>query len=259
MNPALKSASFDERHPPAWTCPNCEQGRLKLVDKFSVCPNSETANNGSEDWWDPMFAEYVFNGMLQCASCSEHVSVSGTGHVSQEYTGDGDDWEYVTMLNPKYFHPALRVISPDVSNGVPAEITELIQKAHEICWADPDSALNRLRSVVEAILDFKGVASINEKSNRIALHHRIGLFSEPGLDGVQRALMALKYVGNDGSHGFSTIKRRELLEVFSIVNYCMEKIFPIPTDEAQILELVTKINANRGLQAPASANGDNEA
>lgn len=254
MNPAFAKSSFRHDTLPNWTCPTCERGLLALREKdtLAVQPNAETKANCREDWWDAEYGEYVFNGNLVCMNCGESVAVSGKGRVDQEYTDDGQGWEYVTMLTATYFIPPLKVISPKVNDQVPDQVRQLLAKAHEVCWTDPDSALNRLRTIVEEVLDFKGVPRTKGKT-RHSLHARIKLFTETGAEQIQSALLALKYVGNDGSHGFSGISRRELLEVFSIVNYCLEKLFPIPIDDSDVLAVVERINSNEGLKKRKAA------
>lgn len=248
MNPVFTSKSFADKHIPSWPCPICEKGALKLLGDLSIKPNSGTRHNEHEDWWDYDYAGYVFTGILECAACGEHVTTSGTGEISQEYTDDGHGWEYVTLLTPAYFTPPLCIVNPKVNYQVSFDITQLLKKAHEICWADPDSALNRLRSIVEVILDLKGVKRTTDDGKFLPLHRRIELFNEPTFSQVQKALLAVKYVGNDGSHGFSGVSWKDLLEIFSIVNYCLEKIFPAPDDDGLILAAVTRINENRGLK-----------
>lgn len=254
-NPALSNKSFRQEHLPAWTCPTCEQGLLALADndELEVRPNAETRANGGEDWFDHEYGKYVFSGMLTCTACGESVTICGKGHVDQEYLDDGRNWQYMTILTPTFFTPSLKVISPKVNDQVPQQIWQLLEKAHEVFWTDPDSALNRLRTIVEEILDFKGVPRMASLRKRHSLHNRITLFTEPGTEQVQRALLAIKYVGNDGSHGFSGATRRELLEVFSIVSYCLEKLFPVPVDDSSVLEAVERFNANGGLK-PRGAN-----
>jgi len=259
MNPVFSKRSFRADSVPAWTCPTCERCVLTLdtPDKLVIRPNAETKGNSGEDYWDHDYAGYVFSGMLNCRGCGETVTFVGTGHVDQEYTDDGQDWEYVTMLTPNFFVPPLKIISPQANDQVPDQIGQLLAKAHEVCWADPDSALNRLRTIVEEILDYKGVHRMDGRT-RLSLHRRIQLFVEPGTEQVQKAMLAIKYVGNDGSHGFSGVKRKDLLEVFSIVNYCLEKLFPVPADDSHVIAAVDRFNANQGLR-PRAVRSDESA
>jgi len=248
MNPEFTSTSFPRKSVPTWTCPTCGHGQLRPVSDLTVEANAGTQNNQDEEWWDYEYAGYIFMGLLKCAACNEHVTVSGTGDVCQDYTEDGTSWEYTLFLTPTYFNPPLKVINPKTGDNVPFEITQLLHKAHEVCWADPDSALNRLRAIVEEILDFKGVSRTRTDGRYLSLHRRIEMFTDPNFEQVKKALLAVKYVGNDGSHGFSGASRKELLEIFSIVNFCLEKVFPRPADDSLIIEAINRINSNEGLK-----------
>jgi len=244
MDKQLLQRYFSQQRPPSWDCPNCDRGVLKSIEKFTVKSNSETANNGGEEWWDVEYCKYVFSGMLICTTCQEAVSIAGDGFADREQYDDGS-WGYETYLVPTYFNPPLNIVKLTVSDEVPEEIIRLLSKASELFWCDADSAINRLRSLVEIILDERGIPRKN-KSNRLPLHHRILLVADAELLDVRDALLAVKYIGNDSSHGFSGVGRNDLITAFSIVKFCLERLYPPVAVQSDIAKVIAGINANKG-------------
>ena len=244
MDKQLLQTSFNERTLPAWECPNCDRGVLKKNEKFYIKSNSETAKNGSEDWWEVEYCKYVFSGMLICNYCEEGVSIAGDGFIEREQYDDGA-WGYETYLVPTYFNPPLRIVKPIVAEEIPEPITRLLSKASEVFWCDGDSAINRLRSLVEMVLDAHGIPR-EQKGSRLSLHHRILLVTDPELLDVRDALLAIKYIGNDSSHGFTGIDRNELVTSFSIVKFCLERLYPPLPVESDIAKIIAEVNANKG-------------
>jgi len=250
MDKHLLQETFNQKRPPAWDCPNCDRGILKPSEQFSVKSNSETAIHGSEDWWDVEYCKYVFSGMLACVTCKEGVAIAGNGFIDREQYDEGD-WGYETYLVPTYFNPPLRIVKPVVADDIPEEITRLLTKACEMFWCDGDSAINRLRSLVEMVLDARGIPREN-KGNRLSLHHRILLVTDANLLDVRDALLAIKYIGNDSSHGFTGIERNDLITAFSIVKFCLERLYPPVAVESDIAKIIAEINANKGFAKKGS-------
>jgi hypothetical protein len=55
-------------------------------------------------------------------------------------------------------------------------------------------------------------------------------------------------MGNDGSHGSVNINRNELLSAFTVVNYCLEQIYPKIADNTQVLKFVSTVNQQKGFR-----------
>jgi hypothetical protein len=192
----------------------------------------------------------VFAGILVCTTCQEGVAIAGDGFVDREQYDDGD-WGYETYLAPTYFNPPLKIVKPVVADEMPEEITRLLSKACEMFWCDADSAINRLRSLVEIVLDARGIPREN-KGGRLPLHHRILLVTEPSLVDVRDALLAIKYIGNGSSHGFTGIERADLITAFSIIKFCLERLYPPVPVESDIAKIIAEINANKGFAKKGS-------
>lgn len=231
---------------PPWRCPSCESGRLKIQGDFAIHSDAASQNSSGEEWFEPEYAHYVFTGTLSCANCSEKVIISGAGNVEEDYGEDGR--EYYTVLTPKFFYPSLRIIEPNISKDVPGEVIIYLEKAFQIFWCDADSCVNRLRTVVEYLLDAIGIDRKNAKGDRLSLAARIDLLVDARHIEVKDALTSLRYMGNDGSHGSVGIERHELLLAFAVVKYCLEKLFPNKSDESEVLTFVSAVNERKGFR-----------
>lgn len=208
--------------------------------------DAETNACRNEEWFGPEHYHYVFTGHLTCGSCNENVVVSGDGAIEEDYSEDGR--EYTNVLTPRFFYPPLKIIEPNVNEDVPAEVMQHLNTAFQIFWCDADSCVNRLRTVVEHLLDGLGVTRQSDKGHRLVLDARIGTLTDPKYASVKEALTSLRHMGNDGSHGTVGIKRSELLLAFSVINYCLEQLYPIVIDHTALLESVKTINEQQGFR-----------
>ncbi|OFJ48111.1 hypothetical protein BA896_003080 [Janthinobacterium lividum] len=200
----------------------------------------------NEDWFEPEHSHYVFTGVLRCGNCNEIVIVSGDGIIEEDYGQDGR--EYVQILTPRFFYPPLKIIEPVVSSDIPDDVIEYLEKASQVFWCDADSCVNRLRTVIEYLLDGIGVERTTDKGVRIFLGNRIKLLVDPKHLQVKEALTSIKHMGNDGSHGSIGIERHELLLAFNVVKYCLEQLFPKIIDNTKLLSFVKTINDQEGFR-----------
>lgn len=238
---------FNQEQIPKWTCPTCPTGILKLHGKFSIHADRMTAVNGGEEWFDTEDSHYVFMGHLVCSNCSENVIVSGIAGIEESYDEDNNR-EYATVLSANFFCPPLRIIKPDVSDKVPDEVKAHLDKAFKTFWCDSDASVNRLRTVAECLLDDFDVARNNDKGKRLTLDARIGKITNPALLENKDLINSLRYMGNDASHGSIGIKRQELIDAFSVVKHCLERLYPKEVDNSKLMKFVEKVNINEGFR-----------
>jgi hypothetical protein len=240
--------TFDSRSPPRWICPTCGLGTLRLIDTFKITSDSATRVEERADYWEPEWSRYVFSGILVCVECHDTVAVAGTGGVDVDVDDDTGQPEYYTYLRPQYFTPPLRIIRPVLRDNVPEVIEKLLIKAFELFWCDVDSCLNRLRAIVEQILAHHGVSPVDDNGRFISLHKRIENFNKPAYAHVKSALLAAKYMGNDGSHGFSGATRQELLEAFAVIEHCLLQFYPPTPEPSRLEEIIKRVTENKGFR-----------
>jgi hypothetical protein len=219
---------------------------LKPQGEFSFHEDAATNRHSGEEWFGAEHAHYVFTGVLSCGTCSESVVISGHGGWEEDYSDQGI--EYYRVLTPKFFHPPLKIIEPVVSEDVPAEVFAYLEKASQVFWCDADSSVNRLRTVVEYLLDGLNVPRTGANNGRLTLGARISSLTDPKHASVKDALDSLRHMGNDGSHGSVGIERHELLLAFAVVKYCIEQLYPKIVDHTAMLKFVSEVNQQKGFR-----------
>lgn len=248
MRQEFEQESFEASRLPSWSCPTCGRGILRCIDGLRIHEDSVTKEESGNEYWEYEYNKYVFHGLLSCGECKEAVLVIGKGHIEHDSDRWREEASYVQWLTPCYFTPPLKIIRPLLDEETPEVITDLLTKAFELFWCDPDSCLNRLRAVVEQILNGQGVRNRRAGGGFISLAERIGNFNDSRYSHVKDALTAAKHMGNDGSHGFSEATREDLLDAFAVIEYCLLQFYPRKPEREVVNDIVARINENKGIR-----------
>lgn len=253
MNNLLFSGEFTLQNTPHWPCPSCEQGILKIEkEKFHSYRNAETINYQDEESFEYDWVSLVFNGIMKCNLCPETVVFSGIGHIEQDHPNwpEYHGATYDEVFEPKFFYPAIPIIKPINSDSIPKETIKLIKKSFELYWCDPSACVNKLRSSIEALLDFYGVKRKEQtKSGKIrplTLHERIEELK--ALKGSKHSILlsAIKWLGNSGSHTINGIQHQNALDAYQIIELYLNENFPKPNNTQEIYKLAEEIDTNKG-------------
>lgn len=178
-------------------------------------------------------------------ACGQWVVITGTYRVVIN-NGDPEYGQYGELLQLKTFDPSLPLL--EVPAGVPDEVTEAIAAAAaKIIWLDPSSAANRLRTAVERVLDDQKVRKtrLTKKNTRqrLTAHARIEEFKPKNL-AASEAMMAVKWMGNDGTH-YSGMTATDVLEGATVLQLALKAIYD--KSGAETLKLIKAINKAKGL------------
>jgi hypothetical protein len=124
----------------------------------------------------------------------------------------------------------------EVPEHCPAEIKTQLRAAFTLFWCDEAAAANRVRIALERLMDHMGVRSRRRKPGRIVsltLHDRIEIFRsrEPT---IGKQLMALKLLGNTGSHR-GQVQRDDLLDAFEILEHALAELIDRRTAKVEQL------------------------
>ena len=242
------------RHPPfkplehvsrQWRCPSCESGSLYLKAKtlhFAETRQSRKARD--EEDWNPIdhATIYRFAGILECNNrqCSEVVVVSGSRqnwveiyYYTDPDTGESEDESH--EFHEEYFfidyvRPSPPLIT--IPENCPTAVKAALAKAFVASWGDLWAAANHTRSCVEKLLNH-----LREPQAR-NLHERIKNYKERD---EQRgaALLAVKWVGNAGSHA-DDISRDDVYDAFDIIEVVLKDVFS--RDYSKVAKSVDAIN-----------------
>jgi hypothetical protein len=226
-------------------CPRCSKGILKnKKDSFvrlvpiHVSRKIENEELQGEVSWGR------FSGYLECDAfgCGELVVVAGDFEEHTHYQFDDetrDPVEFTDMnYSPSIMHPAPPMI--ELPRNLNKDAKGHMTRAFELFWSDLGACANRLRIVVELLLDQLGIPRKGpkgkRKNTRLDLSDRIDLLkiTRPG---HEKALTALRIVGNTGSHE-GVVEFEELLDCFELLEDALIELL-----EARRAKLEAKADA----------------
>ena len=230
---------------PPWPCPSCQGGTLRALNKVLSFETiaSERARTESADDWEPGWVEERATGFLRCNNCGE--SVASLTKVTYEQAADPElGVAYTRHHQPVYFLPAIPILR--LPENATEEVKAALARAFAMYWSDPSSSGNAIRSALEAMLDQAKIPrGRNDHKNKVRrplpLHARLELYAtkDPTL---KQPLMALKWLGNTGSHAVLT--HRDVLTAFELLEHIIAELYAKHTKT--ILRVAKAINANKG-------------
>jgi hypothetical protein len=219
---------FAKEHFPPWPCPHCNGGTFVLKrDTFHVEEANESIQDRNHEAWEPEWIHGLFTAYLHCSNenCRKKAVVCGEYKVSGWFDPDTNELYFVEVLEPNFISP-----SPDlfiIPKTCPADIKLEMRKAFSLYWSDLDAAGNRVRTVVELLLDYLKVRKRERKKNgkyrHLSLHDRILEFHPKNPD-IGEKLLAIKWLGNVGSHG-NGLSKDDLIDDFEMIQFVFEELF----------------------------------
>lgn len=250
MNRRLYTRNFGIGDVPDWVCPECMKGILRVKkNSFRYEETAESKRNHNDDW-EPYMNKYVYSCLLVCPRniCRGVVSSSGHGEVNwyQDYddvTGAPEDI-MADSFSPRYFHPPLNIFV--VPRKTPKNVKEEIKQSFALFFCSPGSAANRIRIALEKLLTHLGVkrfVNANGKRHSLKLHNRIELLPNK-YSGVKNLFLAVKWLGNAGSHATRDISSADVLDCYQILEEALNRLFD--RNHMPIDILVNLINQNKG-------------
>lgn len=243
---------FKRNEIPEWNCPTCKKGILKgVIGSLSIKDDSSTTKNCGWSEWEPDWRKGVFSGILQCnnGNCDENVAIIGEMSVIEEshYIEEIDDMieSYIELLKPKLFIPSIEIFP--LHEFIPDNLRTQIKEAFSLFFVDNSSCANKIRIVIEQILDEFKIQKVtignDKKRRKIQLHHRIEKFKvKYPIEG--EFLMAIKWIGNYGSHYLDKLTKDDTLDGFEMLEHVIYKLYEIETKKLNALK--KKINHRKG-------------
>ena len=234
---------WHEGNYPSLPCPAC--GAPLNFDEDSLEVRMPEHNRKLAEFTDIDEALSRFCAWFVCghSHCTEVVSVSGNCTYHYDYDHDGKTIT-VRKFHPKFLHPGPPVIW--ASNDVPEPIRNALRASFSLLWLNHEACVGRLRVVLELILEHWGVPAETHSGKFVSLHKRIENWrSLYGASGVAQSLMAIKWLGNVGSHE-TQMSRERLLDAYEILSRLLRQLFP--PDERRLDDLANEIVNSKGRQ-----------
>jgi hypothetical protein len=184
---------------------------------------------------------------MKCPECKEPVGVSGRYKVTEAIDESVREGEpalyYFKEFRPEFFTESPQIFRlPSVA---PAGVLEDLTASFRLFWGDTEACGNRIRSAVENLLNDQGVRRTNQgkggKRIRLSLHSRIVEFRNRQRE-LGNALMAVKWIGNAGSHTQS-LTRDDLLDGYNLLDHVLEELYV--NRRKQIAKLSREINRRK--------------
>ncbi|HWK03807.1 MAG TPA: DUF4145 domain-containing protein [Puia sp.] len=205
-----------------WLCSDCPSSNLSVKEKPIVNSND------------------YYTTHLVCPQChKEYATTGNVGYftygvkVSKQYEG-----QKYKRFYPNFFNPCLRLFQ--LNKSIPSEIIADIDQSFSAYWSDTSSSANAIRRSLETLLDKLEVPKAN------SLHQRIELYQHENKE-IADCLLAIKWIGNSGSHG-TPLTKDDLLDAYGILEHCLNNLYPSP-DKEDIHKLVEQINRRRGTRS----------
>jgi hypothetical protein len=247
---------FEPKHLPEWKCPDCKSGVLAVPDKgLKTYEYPSSLKLHDDKAWEPDWIRGSFLGILHYsnAKCKGKTVFAGDMFVEETFGDEIKEAPYyynvkAEFITPKYFNPPLEIIP--FPNDLPEKVFDGLQESFKVFWSDSSSCANKIRITVEQIMDDQKIPLTRwnaKKTKRIRynLHERIVLFQKDNVD-VGELLIAVKWIGNEGSHELNTLNRSDLIVAYEILAQCLDKIYnKIPAD---LVKAAKKINRRKGIK-----------
>lgn len=166
----------------------------------------------------------VFSQTVPCTACPARFALAG---VCRDHGGS-------RAYTLRYVDPPIDFF--EIPNGCSTQLRERVRTAFQLYWLNADAAANATRSVVELILDNKRIARLTSSAKRRTTHDRILEFHRTNPEAGE-LLLAMKWLGNQGSHASGKVSARTMLDDFEILEQALALLY-----RGRITKLAKRIN-----------------
>lgn len=247
MNHRLWLESFPSKGIPAWPCPRCIAGHLRLRDALWV--SVETAESilaQQHDEFEPDWLSERASAVLECSVCLDPVMLSATGSwVRVEDPGSEDYGSFVLEYWPSCLLPALPIVR--VPEATPVPVKRALDLSFATYWSSPGASAMHIRQSVERLLDALAIpretvpaartpkpcagcgvvpeASKESQSPKpLSLHARLDQLLSQTDPAMAKRLMAIKWIGNDGAHD-QFVSHKDVVSAYEILLFVLNGLY----------------------------------
>jgi len=215
-------------------------------ESFRTVIDMKTRNTSDQEY-HPTRATGRFVCLLLCRKCGESCAVSGNYDTGQDGNENGT-YEYECGHPTSITPPPPMIVIP---RACPAPVRSEVIAAFALYWNDLAASLNRIRNALELVLDGLKIpkSSLNKKKKkryRVSLHQRIERLEKkrPKLKDICERMMAVKHLGNAGSHPGVIVKADDVFDGFDILERVLQDMYS--KHPGELARAVKQINRRRG-------------
>ena len=222
INRILWKGVITKQYAPAWPCPACTSHPLKLKrDALHFAETTESRRKQHDEGFEPIDRELTFSAMFECSNCKQSVSCCGDGGFRFLNNVDEDSLVYPDLeevFTPQYFWPSLVLFSVP---RCPKLVKHQLTLSFRTFFCDLNAAANHVRSCIDELLCDRNISRTTR-----TLHNRIEEFGKADSANAEfaKALMALKWIGNVGSHP-GDLTKNDLFDAYDIIELLLEDIY----------------------------------
>lgn len=221
---------------PDWCCPHCNNGHLELKNKeIRNIETEESKELHKSPDFEPEWITLLFTDFLICKKCNEVTAVVGEGTVTGFYD-DEHQLSFEIGYMPKYFYPPLHLFSIPVRT--PGTVSKSLIESFSLAWSDFASAANRLRVSIENLLESLDLGLTGKLHNKIEQLAKI-----PEKKALATKLMAIKWLGNDGSHYNTELEECDVAFAYIVFEEILNDLY---RDKIDTMKLASMINSKKG-------------
>ncbi|NYF42921.1 DUF4145 domain-containing protein [Streptosporangium sandarakinum] len=235
---------------PIVLCPECAAIALEPdIKEFE-----SYASISARGMLDSDLKEGYFYGELKCPrlSCGNRYVVTGSWSIEwgpASIQGTEDD-PYLRGYLVTHILPPLPLMK--LPEAVPPQLRAIIESASATLFSDTSATANRIRSAIDCMLTHKKIARFSRNSRRpLTTHRRIEIFEEKNASAAKQ-LMAMKWIGNVGSHEVEQLPFSWLLDGIEHFSRAIELIYD--PHEKMLAARAEKINKRGRRLRPTEKN-----
>lgn len=224
-----------------------------VVDTLKSDETRDSKAGQDEPGWEPEHIDGRFSCLMDCAHCGNIVGAAGTYTMHDDRHWDsqeGESGDYEKYYRVKYFTESSHLV--EMPEATPESVAEELIASFQLFWSDPLACTNRIRSAVEKLLTAQRIPQtagrIPPKGRRkfLKLHNRIEQYRATQPE-IADALMAVKWIGNAGSHSQAATED-DALDGYELMDWVLDKLYARRHRRASAL--TREINRRRAPRSP---------
>lgn len=241
LDPALTALAAEVEDDSSWPrplCPLCGVGHLQFGKPQEV-ESPLSRDMRSHEAWDPDWIFGTFSVTAECgnSNCRQIVHAVGTSRVNVA-SNLVDEYRYSTYYRVSYLNPPLVLMR--LPKTAPNEVSDGIERASALLFTDPGFTATAVRATVERFMTSEGVSAERPGGGFRNLHARIEDWRSQGDStraGVAELLLAVKWIGNAGSHEVTQLTVKDVLDGVEILDEAFHRLWVGPAIDARAQDI----------------------